>query len=331
MSEGDSEDVLPAEETAVAPQSASGEGSVTVVGTAHVSRDSVEEVERTIEEQRPDVVAVELDETRYKRMNGETPDDIEAGDLISGRTVYQFLAYWMLSYVQARLGDRFDIEPGADMMAAIEKAESVGSGVALVDRDIQETVRRLWTRMRRREKLSIVAALLVEMGGPWTVGLSIGLFLGLFVAFVGGLVAGPFLVPAGVGADIGIPVVGSLVGTLAGVADTLLVGGLIAVVVGVPIGALLVRAAGDVEEQEEIDLDRLTDADVVTAMMEEFRRFSPGGAKALIDERDAYIASRLIALRDAGYDVVAVVGAGHREGIERYLDRSEERRVGKEC
>jgi pheromone shutdown protein TraB len=323
MSEGDSEDVLPAEETAVTPQSASGEGSVTIVGTAHVSRDSVEEVERTIEEQRPDVVAVELDETRYKRMNGETPDDIEAGDLISGKTVYQFLAYWMLSYVQARLGDRFDIEPGADMMAAIEKAESVGSGVALVDRDIQETVRRLWTRMRRREKLSIVAALLVEMGGPWTVGLSIGLFLGLFVAFVGGLVAGPFLVPAGVGADIGIPVVGSLVGTLAGFADTLLVGGLIALVVGVPIGALLVRAAGDVEEQEEIDLDRLTDADVVTAMMEEFRRFSPGGAEALIDERDAYIASRLIALRDAGYDVVAVVGAGHREGIERYLDAPE--------
>jgi pheromone shutdown protein TraB len=54
-------------------------------------------------------------------------------------------------------------------------------------------------------------------------------------------------------------------------------------------------------------------------MMEEFRRFSPGGAEALIDERDAYIAHKLLALRESGYDVVAVVGAGHREGIERYL------------
>ncbi|TQR22045.1 hypothetical protein C9J85_02285 [Haloferax sp. wsp5] len=36
----------------------------------------------------------------------------------------------------------------------------------------------------------------------------------------------------------------------------------------------------------------LTDGDVVSAMMEEFRRFSPGGAEALIDERDAYIAHR---------------------------------------
>jgi pheromone shutdown protein TraB len=150
MSEGHPDDVLGADETAVTPKSASGEGSVTVVGTAHVSQDSVEEVEQTIEQQRPDVVAVELDESRYKRMKGEAPDDIDAGDLISGKTVFQFLAYWMLSYVQARLGDRFDIEPGADMMAAVDTAEEVGSGVALVDRDIQETVRRLWTRMRSR-------------------------------------------------------------------------------------------------------------------------------------------------------------------------------------
>jgi pheromone shutdown protein TraB len=74
----------------------------------------------------------------------------------------------------------------------------------------------------------------------------------------------------------------------------------------------------DVDE-DEFDLEQLTDGDVVTAMIEEFRRFSPGAAAALIDERDAFIAYRLIALRNAGHDVVAVVGAGHREGIERYL------------
>ena len=322
MSDEGTDGVLDAEETTVAPSRPSGEGSVTVVGTAHVSQDSVDEVERTIQKRQPDVVAVELDESRYKRMKGETPDDIEAGDLISGKTVYQFLAYWMLSYVQARLGDQFDIEPGADMMAAIESAESVGSGVALVDRDIQETVRRLWTRMRFREKLSIVAALLVEMGGPLLVGVSLGFFVGLFVSVVASALGGPFLIPAGFGLSIGVPILGDLVGTLASLADILVVAGGIALVVGVPLAALLGRAAGDVDHQE-IDMERLTDADVVTAMMEEFRRFSPGGAEALIDERDAYIAYRLIALRDADYDVVAVVGAGHREGIERYLDAPE--------
>ena len=319
--EGDA-DVLEAGETPIRPSSRSGEGSSTVLGTAHVSHESVAEVEETIDRERPDVVAVELDESRYKRLKGETPEDVDAGDLISGRTVYQFLAYWMLSYVQARLGDRFDIEPGADMMAAVESAEKTGAGVALVDRDIQMTVRRLWTRMRFREKLSIFAALLVELVGPWTFGIAFGYFVGFLIAIIAGALSGPFLVPTGIAAGIGIPLVGSIIGTLLGFLDTFIFASAVAVVVGLPIGALLAASAGSIEE-EEIDMERLTDADVVTAMIEEFRRFSPGGAEALIDERDAYIAHRLIALREAGYDVVAVVGAGHREGIQRYLDAPE--------
>jgi pheromone shutdown protein TraB len=59
-------------------------------------------------------------------------------------------------------------------------------------------------------------------------------------------------------------------------------------------------------------------------MMDEFREFSPGGAEALIDERDAYIATNLYELAAAGNHVVAVVGAGHREGIERYLANPEQ-------
>jgi pheromone shutdown-related protein TraB len=222
-----------------------GEGQVRVVGTAHVSADSVEEVRDTIEAERPDVVAVELDESRYRQMQGEVAEDLEPSDLLQGNTVFQFIAYWMLSYVQARMGERFDIEPGADMEAAIEAAEGVGSEVALVDRDIQTTIQRFWARMTFFEKLRMVWELCLAMVG-----------------------------------------------------------------------------VGDPEE-EEIDIEELTDGDVVTAMMEEFRQFSPGGAEALIDERDAFIAHKLVALRKAGHDVVAVVGAGHRAGIENYLEHPE--------
>ena len=248
--------------SAASPPQASGTGRVHVVGTAHVSAESVEEVRETIETERPDVVAVELDEGRYRQLKGETPDDLDAGDLLRGNTVFQFLAYWMLSYVQMRMGDRFDITPGADMLAAVETAEELGIGVSLVDRDIQVTMQRFWSRMTFFEKLRMVASL------P--------------LAFVG--------IGGGSGSGDG-----------GGQGDSE--------------GA---RGA-DGDEFEELDVESLTDADVVSAMMEEFRRFSPGGAEALIDERDAVIAGRLIALREAGYEVVAVVGAGHREGIERYL------------
>ncbi|WP_332899165.1 TraB/GumN family protein [Haladaptatus sp. CMSO5] len=217
------------------------EGSVRVVGTAHVSADSVAEVEQVIDDERPDVVAVELDEGRYRQLKGETPDNLDASDLLHGNTVFQFLAYWLLSYIQTRMGERFDIKPGADMMAAVETAESLGINVALVDRDIQVTIQRFWARMTFFEKLRMLWQL--------TVGL-----------------------------------------------------------------------AGFGDEAEDIDMDDLTNADVVTAMMAEFRRFSPGGAEALIDERDAFIAHRLVALREQGFDVVAIVGAGHRAGILGYLE-----------
>ena len=298
---------------------ASGEGSVTVVGTAHVSPDSVAEVEETIEREHPDVVAVELDDGRYRQLKGETPEDIDPGDVLSGNTVYQFLAYWLLSYVQQRMGDRFDVKPGADMLAAVETSEALGIDVALVDRDIQETIQRLWGRMRLREKIQLAGSLAVEMASPLTVGLSVGLFVAFFVTFIAQALAGPFLLPASLGAGLTVPLVGGVVGLLVTAVDTLLVALVVGAVLGVPIAGLLAAAAPD-EDYEDVDIERLTDTDVVSAMMEEFRRFSPGGAEALIDERDAFIAHQLVGLREEGYHVVAVVGAGHRAGIQGYLD-----------
>ncbi|MFW6004825.1 MAG: TraB/GumN family protein, partial [Halodesulfurarchaeum sp.] len=218
------------------------EGSVRVVGTAHVSEESAAEVREVIEAERPDVVAVELDENRFRQIQGEDPEDIDPKELLRGSAAYQFLAYWLLSYVQKRLGDRFDVEPGADMKAGIDTAEEIGAGVALVDRDIQVTIQRFWASIGLREKLRLFWELILAFAG-----------------FGGG-------------------------------------------------------------EDEEIDLDELTDTDVVSAMMEEFRQFSPTAAETLIDERDAYIAHNLEELRAAGFDVVAVVGAGHRDGILAYLE-----------
>ena len=299
----------------------SGSGRVRVVGTAHVSHESVDEVESTIEEERPDVVAVELDEGRYRQLKGEEPDDLDADDLLHGNTVFQFLAYWILSYVQTRMGKKFDISPGAEMLAAVEKAESLGLGVSLVDRDIQTTIQRFWTRLSAREKLVMLGGLMAGMGPPIQVGMWVGIAVGAFVTLPAEILMGPLLLPTGPWLDATLPLVGGLGGIAITLADAAVIVLGIALLIGVPLAFLFTRFEG--EEAEEFDPADLTDADVVTAVMEEFRRFSPGGAEALIDERDAFIAHRLVALREAGYDVVAVVGAGHREGIERYLENPE--------
>jgi len=352
------------------PPGASGEGRVSVVGTAHVSEASVQEVETRIAEDRPDIVAVELDEGRYRQLQGEEPEDLDASDLLKGNTVFQFLAYWMLSYVQTRLGDQFDVKPGADMMAAIDTAEEHGIDVALVDRDIQETIQRFWARMTITEKLRMVGGLAFGVTDSRVVGIMVGLIVGLLagpvlalfggtlgitdaiylraasaailglgttlvVDQIAGLTLGGdqrFAAALGSGGAIGLVAaafgfadglfgtyLGGFTITIVGSLALGLVGGLLFGLVAAAIIGLRGSTQPEAGGMDEMDIEDLTDADVVTVMMEEFRQFSPGGAEALIDERDAYIAHKLIGLRQAGYDVLAVVGAGHREGIEGYL------------
>ncbi|WP_232688440.1 TraB/GumN family protein [Halobacterium zhouii] len=298
------------------------EGSVRVVGTAHVSSDSVEEVERVVEEEQPDTVAVELDEGRFRQMQGEAPEDLDASDVLKGSMAVQFLAYWLLSYVQKRLGDRFGIEPGADMKAGIDAADAAGADVALVDRDIQMTIQRFWARMTSTEKLRLVGELALGVTDSRTLGLAVGGVVGFLVGVVAELVAGPFVLPAAASAPAGIGVLGIVVAVLTGLSEAIGFAFVGALAVGTLFAVLFART--EPEDVEEFSMEELTDADVVSAMMEEFRRFSPEGANALIDERDAFIAHNLVGLREQGKHVVAIVGAGHREGIEHYLAHPEE-------
>jgi len=145
------------------------------------------------------------------------------------------------------------------------------------------------------------------------------LYAGVGTGLAAGVAAGVTGVANGVvSAYLGGFPVAAIGGFGIGIGLGLLVGAVLAIAVGAFAGGEVdaEAEAGGIAELDEADL---TDTDVVTMMMEEFRQFSPGGAEALIDERDAFIGHRLVALRDAGYDVVAVVGAGHRAGIEGYL------------
>ena len=227
-------------------------GSVTVVGTAHVSERSVDEVEETIERERPDVVAVELDEGRYRRLNGEAPDDLDAGDLLRGNTVFQFLAYWILSYVQTQLGERFDIEPGADMNAAVETAEGLGIDIALVDRNIQTTIQRFWARLSFLEKLKLAGSLGVGLGDPREIGMGVGLGIAFVFSILAGTIAGPFLIPEALGP-----------GFLVGLVDTVVVALGFGVVLGTGLVFALERLVPEDDDLQEIDIERMTDTDVV--------------------------------------------------------------------
>ncbi|OYT58076.1 conjugal transfer protein TraB [Euryarchaeota archaeon ex4484_162] len=219
--------------------------NIVLVGTAHISRESVEEVKNVIREYRPDIVAVELCSRRYRALTEKDAwENTPVTSLLKSSNAYLILAQTILSSIQRKLGKEYGVEPGSEMIAAIREAEEMGLEVALVDRDISVTLKRAWRKMGVREKFRLT----------WE-----------FLKAVFGI---------------------------------------------------------SEEELERIDLKELMNQDVISAMMKEFSEIAPSAASVLIDERDRYIAKKIFDESKKGR-VVAVVGAGHIDGIKKCLETEE--------
>jgi pheromone shutdown-related protein TraB len=132
-----------------------------LIGTAHVSTASVELVREQIAEFKPDLVAVELCESRLKSL--KKPDELDNDDLLKiineGRSL-MILLQSALAAQQRKMGLETGEKPGAELLAAIEMAEEAEIEHALIDRDVIITLRRAWRKMGLREKWRVLDALL---------------------------------------------------------------------------------------------------------------------------------------------------------------------------
>jgi len=137
-----------------------------IIGTAHVSKESVEEVKQAILLKQPDIVAVELDMNRYQNMmaekNGKTKSNVNIKDIIKGDKLSIFLVSIFLSYLQRKIGDNLGVKPGSEMIIAIETAEEVGAKIALIDRDINITLKRALNEMSFIEKTKFIFGIITS-------------------------------------------------------------------------------------------------------------------------------------------------------------------------
>ncbi len=127
----------------------------TLLGTAHVSKASIDAVMAAIDSGRYDAVAVELDEQRHKALT--QPDALAQLDLVKvirERRIAPFAANLALAAYQRRLAEQLEIEPGAELKAAANEAVARGLSLQLIDRDVGITFRRIllglgwWDRMK---------------------------------------------------------------------------------------------------------------------------------------------------------------------------------------
>lgn len=118
---------------------------ITLVGTAHVSKESVEEVKNTITELKPDCVAVELDEKRADSIkNPSRYSQLDLVKVLKRKEGFLLLANLILASFQRRMGLNAGVKPGDEMIAAMKAAEESGTRCTLVDRPIQITLKRAW-------------------------------------------------------------------------------------------------------------------------------------------------------------------------------------------
>lgn len=134
-----------------------------LLGTAHIATSSVEAVQHQIKHFQPDVVAVELCQSRYDTLVSDRRLDKEGLlRVIKEGKAPMVLLQSMLSAEQRKLGIDEGQQPGAELLAAVQAANDAGCEVVLVDRDIQTTLRRAWKSMRWREKWNLLKSLLDE-------------------------------------------------------------------------------------------------------------------------------------------------------------------------
>jgi pheromone shutdown-related protein TraB len=135
-----------------------------IVGTAHVSQQSVDEVSRVIDAIKPDTVCVELCQTRYAALtDNKSWQELDLFKVIrEGKTLF-LMASLAIGAYQRRLGRELGIKPGAEMLAAATKAREIGADVSLVDRDIRITLKRTWSNLSFRRKVSLIGAILTSL------------------------------------------------------------------------------------------------------------------------------------------------------------------------
>lgn len=136
---------------------------IVLLGTAHVSQQSCEEVKSAIAEKKPDCVAIELDEQRYASINdSEAWKNLDIIKVLREKKGFLLLANLVLSSFQKRMGANVGVKPGDEMRAGIEAAKEFNIPCEMVDRPIQTTLRRAWAKNSGYGKIKLLSALLAS-------------------------------------------------------------------------------------------------------------------------------------------------------------------------
>jgi pheromone shutdown-related protein TraB len=137
---------------------------IILVGTAHVSRKSVELVKEVITQEKPDCVCVELDAQRYTALKEEKRwESLNLKDVIRNKQLSTLMVNLILSSYQKKLGGQLGVLPGSELLEAARTAEAMNIPLSLCDRDVRITLKRAWRLTPFFKKMHLLASLMASM------------------------------------------------------------------------------------------------------------------------------------------------------------------------
>jgi len=135
--------------------------AITLVGTAHISKESADLVTQVIEETKPDTVCVELCQSRYDSLTQKKRwENTDLLKVLKEKKAFLLLSNLLLASFQRKIGQKLGIRPGEEILQAIRSAEAAGAAVHLADRDIRITLSRTWRLMGFWKKTKLLSEIL---------------------------------------------------------------------------------------------------------------------------------------------------------------------------
>ncbi len=141
------------------------EKEIILIGTAHFSEESASLVEKTIKQESPDTVCLEICQSRFMSLTQKRKwQNMDLLKVIREKKAFLLLANLALAYFQKRMGRRLGIRPGEEILRAKSTAEDVGANIHLTDRDIRTTLARTWHAMGMWTKARLLVRLVFSSG-----------------------------------------------------------------------------------------------------------------------------------------------------------------------
>lgn len=134
---------------------------IILIGTAHVSKQSAEQVKEVIEREQPDSVCIELDEARYRSIkDGNAWKNMDIFQVIKEKKASLLLMNLAISSFQKRMAKQFGIQAGQEMIQGMKSAEEVGAELVLADRNIQTTFARIWGNLGLKGRATLLTQII---------------------------------------------------------------------------------------------------------------------------------------------------------------------------